>query len=296
MNDRWMAPAPMLGALMRRLQRVLAPPAKAYVPLRVEGRAVGWLTAERAQRLAGWPAYFRVWPDRVDCVPSLATHAARTAAFAEVARALAAEGALTAWRDERYAVAAQPGGAPEFELERAAARYFGVHTFAAHLNAVVGSEEDWQMWLARRSPVKPIDPGLLDNLVAGGVSSGQDAWQTLLRESGEEAGIPVALAQRSRPAAVFHVCRDVPEGLDSEILYVYDLALGADFAPRNTDGEVSEFLSLDTQALLERIARGEMTVEAALVAAEFLLRRGLLQDQDGKIGAAVQACRGPISP
>jgi hypothetical protein len=72
---------------------------------------------------------------------------------------------------------------------------------------------------------------------------------------------------------------------------VHDLALPAAFTPRNSDGEVGEFLSLDPRALLERIARGEMTVEAGLVAADFALRQGMLQDEDGKTGAAIEACR-----
>ena len=51
-----MAPAPMLAALARRLQRVLATPIETYLPLRVMNSVVGWLTRERAQRLRGWPA------------------------------------------------------------------------------------------------------------------------------------------------------------------------------------------------------------------------------------------------
>src|ERR1700741_758079 len=130
MSNRWTAPAPMLARVAQRLQRVLAPPSRAYLPLRVQGETAGWVTFERARRLGGWPDYFLVGADAVDCAPSLATPAARTAVFAEVARTLAAEGALTAWRDERYGVAARPGGATVFEIERAAARYFGVHTSA----------------------------------------------------------------------------------------------------------------------------------------------------------------------
>ena len=82
MNDRWMAPAPMLEELVRRLQRVLSPPTKAQVPLLVQGRAVGWLAPERAQRLAGWPAYFSVGAEGVELAASLVTHGQRTAAFA----------------------------------------------------------------------------------------------------------------------------------------------------------------------------------------------------------------------
>ena len=131
---------------------------------------------------------------------------------------------------------------------------------------------------------------MLDNLVAGGVRSGQDAWQTLLRECGEEAGMALALAEKARPAGALRVCREVAGGLHSEILYIHDLPLAADFAPRNTDGEASEFLSLDPAALLERIARGEMTVEAGVVAVDFVLRHGLLRDTDPAIGAAVARC------
>ena len=48
---------------------------------------------------------------------------------------------------------------PVFELERAAARYFGVHTYAAHVNGLVRGERRRRMWLARRSATKAIDPG-----------------------------------------------------------------------------------------------------------------------------------------
>src|SRR5262249_13056202 len=127
MIDRWTAPAAMLAAIVQRLRRALAPPTAPYQPLRVQGRVVGWLTPERARRVTGWPEYFSVGSSGVELSPSLATHGQRTQAFADVARALADEGALTAWRDERYAVAAHAGDAPSLELERAAARYFGVH-------------------------------------------------------------------------------------------------------------------------------------------------------------------------
>src|ERR1700756_1363930 len=130
MSNRWTAPAPMLARVAQRLRRALAPPSRAYLALRGQGetagwgtpgrrgKPAGWVTPERARRLAGWPDYFLVGADAVDCAPSLATAAARTAALAEVAHTLAAEGALTAWRDERYAVATRPGGTILFEIER----------------------------------------------------------------------------------------------------------------------------------------------------------------------------------
>ena len=162
---------------------------------------------------------------------------------------------------------------------------------AAHLNGHTGEGAQLRILVARRAAAKAIDPGMLDNLVAGGVRSGEDAWQTLLRECGEEAGIPIALAEGAKPAGTLHVCREVAEGLHRETLFIHDLALPADFTPRNTDGEVSEFLSFEAEKLLERIAREEMTVEAGLVTVDFALRHGALRDTDRSMGVAVEACR-----
>lgn len=252
---------------------------------------IGWIRREQAGRLRAWPGLFKISDKKIQL--QLAEESALGTAFAQVAQALARDGAIKGWRGETYAVRAEAGGEVLFHLERAAMRFFGLTSSAAHLNGFVFQIENPTIWIARRSATKAIDPGMLDTLVAGGVPSGQDAWQTLLRECGEEAGIPVALAENARPAGVLQVCREVPEGLHSEILHVHDLALPADFAPRNTDGEVSEFLALDAEALLERIARGEMTVEAGLVAVDFMLRQGLLRDAAPAVGAAVELCRQP---
>src|SRR5437773_627653 len=156
MPTRWIAPSSAVARVADRLGRVLAAPTSVYQPFVVEDRVVGWITTERARRLARLPA-FRQLEGRIELSPELRTAQARSAALAEVTRALAAESALTAWRDERYAVAPAPGGELLFEIERAAARYFGIHTYAAHANGLVGDEARWRMWLARRSPVKAID-------------------------------------------------------------------------------------------------------------------------------------------
>jgi 8-oxo-dGTP pyrophosphatase MutT (NUDIX family) len=292
MNDRWMAPAPLLAKLVRRLQRVLSPPTKAQVPLLVQGRAVGWLAPERAQRLAGWPAYFSLSDEGVELAASLVTHGQRTAAFAEVARVLAAEGALSAWRDERYAVAVEPGEAPLFELERAAARYFGIHTSAAHLNGVVGSGEDWQMWLARRSSVKPIDPGLLDNLVGGGIAAGASVADTLVKEAWEEAGIEADRARSSLPVGAVHICREQPDGLQRETIHVHDLWLPSEFVPQNQDGEAVAHRLCTPDAVLAVIATDEVTADASLVIVDFLLREGHIPRDDAGF-AALEALRHP---
>ncbi len=279
----------MIEGLLRALRAARDFGPQGYLPLVLGADAIGWVRCDLADRLRAWPSVFKIAAEEIQLRP--AAEAALSAQLAEVASALARDGVVRGWRGETYAVRAKEGGAPLFHLERAAMRFFGLTSAAAHLNGYAIENKNPSIWIARRAATKAIDPGMLDTLVGGGVPSGEDAWRTLLRECGEEAGIPVALAEKAQPAGTLRVCREVPEGLHSEILYVHDLALPADFTPRNSDGEVSEFLPLDAEALLERIAAGEMTVEAGLVAVDFVLRHALLRDADTGISAAVEACR-----
>jgi len=262
------------------------------LPLRVAGSVVGWLTPGRARRLGAWPTYFGLGADGVELAASLATRAQRTQALAEVARTLAAEGALSAWRDELYAVAARPGDAPLLELERAAARYFGIRTSAAHLNGVVGSAEGWRMWLARRSATKAIDPGLLDNLVGGGVAAGSSVEATLVKEAWEEAGIDAALARTARRAGEVRICRDQPDGLQRETIHLHDLWLASAFSPENRDGEAVEQRLCAPDDVLAVIATDEVTADASLVIVDFLLRHGHVARDDPSF-ASLDALRHP---
>jgi len=266
---------------------------RGFVRFEIGAERAGWIRREFVARLRRWPEMFEFLQERVRLSPALTDEAARTDALADVARGLAREGAITGWRDETYAVRIRQESAPLCHIERAAVRFFGLTAAAAHLNGYTGKPDAMRIWLARRSRAKSIDPGLLDNLVGGGIASGQDAWQTLLRECGEEAGMDRELAMQAQPTGVFQVCRAVPEGLHCEILHVYDLKLRDDFTPRNTDGEVSEFVCLDTDALLARIAQGELAIEASVVALEFLLRHRAIALPDPGIRAALDRCRPP---
>ena len=213
--------------MTRMLQQVLAArafPAGRFVPFEA-GARLGWIRRERVADLGRWPEVFAIDERTVRLQSGLANEADRTAALAEVARALAKQGAISGWRNETYAVRARPQDTPLFHLERAAMRYFGLTSQAAHLNGFVWSERELHLWIARRSATKSIDPGLLDTLVGGGIPSGQDAWQALIRECHEEAGIEPALAKRARPAGTLEVCHEVPQGLHSEILHVLRAAL-----------------------------------------------------------------------
>jgi 8-oxo-dGTP pyrophosphatase MutT (NUDIX family) len=217
--------------------------------------------------------------------------------MAEVTRALAREGVLTAWRDELYPVAALPGGRPAFALERAAARYFGIVTRAVHLNGLVAAPREpagqsgaptaapsradtTRMWLARRAATKAIDPGMLDNLVAGGVRIDATVHGTLQREAWEEAGIDATRIAGAQPAGVVRICREQPDGLQREIIHVYDLHLPAGYVPAGIDGEAvgHRLVALrEAAALIAKDAGPDLvTADASLVVVDCLFRHGAI--------------------
>ena len=226
---------------------------------------------------------FVVHEDEIRFVDGLASEPQRTAAMGRVAHDLACAGELSRWRDEPYAVAPGLGATPWFLLERAAARYFGIHTHAAHVNGVVCADHDTHMWLARRSETKAIDPGMLDNLVGGGVAAGKSVAATVVKEAWEEAGIPTPLACLAHNAGTVQVWREQPDGLQNETIFVHDLWLPAAFLPVGHDGEVVDhrLVPLVEAARLIGAERGldVVTADASLVILDFLIRHGQIAQQ-----------------
>lgn len=223
-----------------------------FVPLALGRKRIGWLRPELAARLAAWPAVFGSSSDRVRLLDP--------DALPPVLERLAEEGFIPGWRNERYRIE------DLFEIERAAARPFGLTTQAVHVNGIVGGT---RMWLARRSANKPIDPGMLDNLVGGGLTAGLTVQEVLVKEAWEEAGIPGELACRATLGGKASVLREVTEGVQSETVHIYDLELPESFRPQNQDGEVSEFQLLP----FSEIENQNLTHEAAIVARDYLSRR-----------------------
>ncbi|GAQ31202.1 NUDIX hydrolase [Ralstonia sp. NT80] len=245
--------------------------AAALVPWIVGGQRVGWLDAGRATLLGRWPQWFEVSAGRVDLRSTLTTEGDRTAALAEVIARLAEEGHVRGWRDEQFAVNTGWGTLALALIERAAARFFGIRTYAAHMNGLIDGPEP-MLWLARRANTKPIDPGMWDNLVAGGISHGFDARRALEKECWEEAGIGADLAARLVPCGTIDVLRTVPEGIQNETLFAFDLTLPASFTPANQDGEVAGHLRASPDAALDIMADCAMTVDATLVTLGALAR------------------------
>jgi 8-oxo-dGTP pyrophosphatase MutT (NUDIX family) len=287
----------ILAAIAARLTVASTLPAARYRPLVIAGADVGRVDEARASRLAAF-ACFRVTDDAVVLDPGLCAPPARSAALAAVALALRGEGALPAWRDELYSIVPGFGMPPLCVIERGAARYFGLCTYAAHVNGVVMEAGAMRMWLARRSRRKAVDPDFLDNLVGGGIAAGMRVDDTLVKEAWEEAGIGASLARCARPAGLVHARKAVADGLQREVLFVHDLALPHDFVPRNNDGEVSEHRQVGLEELARMLARSEgpdaVAIDASLVVLDFLLRHGAIAPDTGGYLALERLLRLPL--
>lgn len=239
---------------------------------------LGWLSPQRALWLSetlectSLSATGLLW-DAMDC--SADERSAKLQAALEVARLL---GLLTGWRNERFSYWMDSAQTPTpdspspdtpyfLSVERSGFRFLGMMSHAVHIN---GFTPEGYVWCGRRALSKATDPGMLDNLTAGGLPTGESALDCTLRELEEEAGLAGLSAQALEYAGSIRTSRTEPQGYHDELLQVFNLVLPAHCVPVNRDGEVSEFLCLSPTEVMARTARGEFTADAAATLAQGL--------------------------
>ncbi|MDZ4738113.1 MAG: DUF4743 domain-containing protein [Rhodospirillaceae bacterium] len=250
-------------------------------PWRVDTVIVGWIPHQFAARLAPHPTVFEVDDSEVRLVAGLGDFAERSSAVDAVVRALVAEGAVARYRGESYAVGRQFHDAPLLSIDRGAAAQFGIRTYGVHCNGHVGTGDDMRIWVSRRAADKATWPGKLDHIAAGGQPIGLGLTENLIKECGEEAGIPPALAQQARPAGYVTFLTETIEGIDNGMIFSYDLTLPADFVPVAADREVEWFELWPVARVIERLAGSDDFVfDSALVTIDFLMRHGFLAPDD----------------
>ncbi len=241
----------------------------------------GYLTPEHAKLLLSLRRDWHTVPHGLRWDTPEKTHASRSLALAILAAELRDLGHVTGWRNEKFsywpdAIILANGHPIEptdalsaaFDMERAAYRFFGLRAHAVHVN---GFTEDGFLWCGRRSLTKATDPGMLDNIAAGGLPVGETLQTCGVREMAEEAGLPEALALTAVAQGQVTTCRSVPRGWHHETLWVYNLLMPADVQPVNQDGEVAEFSLLSPVQVVQAIASRRMTVDAACVLAHAVL-------------------------
>ena len=197
-------------------------------------------------------------------------------------------GLFTGWRNERFDVL--HGQEALFALERSLFRPLGMISQAVHLNGFVVENGDTRMWIGKRSPFKAVDPDKLDNLVGGGVGTGESLDEACMREGFEEAGLGEDITGKQPVPRCIYSQRAVSRGLHREHLFVYDLHIPAGFTPENQDGEVAEFQLMDIPSIIEAMLTGRFMNDAMLVTLDGLLQRGFIT-ASSELGAWLLAQR-----
>lgn len=255
-----------------------------------QSRSLGLLLPSVASVFQGLPAWEVDDENKTLTLTAGNDRATRSAAVAATTAAMRATGhfeVLNGWRDELYPVYGEDGQIV-FEIERAASSLFGVVTYGVHMTAYqrvrAGVQETLKIWVPRRAKDKSTYPSMLDNTVAGGIGVGEGPFESLIRESAEEASLSEAFVRenvRSTGAVTYFHIRDERAGGETRLLqpecqYTYDLEVGEDIEPRPSDDEVEGFTLMGVEEVKEMLAAGEFKPNCALVLLDFFIRHGVL--------------------
>lgn len=238
---------------------------------------LGLMPTERAEALArAMPSHMPLMQKDQHWIwyASHCTAEERSAALHDFVYAQRMQGLLSGWRNEAYACWGWrddiwPYPEPAlFSLERAGFRHLGLRSHASHVH---GIDACGHMWCGRRALDKATDPGMLDNLAAGGLPAGEEPYQCAVREILEEAGLQRSLTELHGPPLQLLTEREEEEGWHSERLFVFSIQLTEGEYPINRDGEVMEFLRLSYSEAMGRMRSGDLTVDAACAIAVSIL-------------------------
>lgn len=207
---------------------------------------------------------------------------------------------LAGWRDEKYTIYApgsfgirkgndevvpdRKGSRIAFQLERSGCQLFSFLTFGAHLTAYVIKDDEYHFWVPRRSPTKQTYPSMLDNTVGGGITAGESARQTIIRECFEEASLPEGVVLRGLKSTglISYVHKNSDGWVSPEVQYIYDLRLSSDIIPKSNDGESIDYTLMSFDQLRTSLLdfSHEWKPNCALVLIDFFIRHGLIDDEN----------------
>lgn len=235
----------------------------------INDQPAGWVAPAAAARLAAWVPKLQ-GSNEIRLAPTDLPHLSR------LARRLAEEG-MFRWRGEEFDIRLRADGPAMGRIDRGALPMFGLIALGVHVNGLVRRGRRAFLWVARRAMTRPLDPGKLDHLVAGGIPAGLSAAETLRKEAAEEAAIPPYLADQAVAVGRIVYAMERPEGLRRDVLFCYDLHLPEDFVPVPADGEVTAFELWPLKRVLETVAAGDLfKFNVNLVLIDLFLRYGLL--------------------
>jgi 8-oxo-dGTP pyrophosphatase MutT (NUDIX family) len=176
-------------------------------------------------------------------------------------------------------------------MERAAIGLLGVVRYGVHMNAYVvdsTAPHGIKVWVPKRAADKSTFPGMLDNTVAGGLMTGEDPFECMVREADEEASLPADVVRSLTKAlgTITYIYITDEENCGEagfvfpEVEWVYDLVLPADVIPQPKDGEVEEFKLCNVEEIKRDLAAGKYKTNCAAVLLDFFIRHGILTKEE----------------
>ena len=274
--------------LLRHVTELNRHDSAAFLPFTCAGRTVGLVRHDIVRELARYPDAFII----VDTVElNGADHDERSALLGEAVRGLSKKGRF-GLRGEPYPLLAEWSGELLATFDRGAADALGVLAYGVHVNGITMVGGRRHMWLGRRALDRPGWPGKLDNMIGGGCSAGYTAREILLKEAMEEAGFNETLSGQAVSAGLVRYVQDSPQGVRQHTLFLYDLEVPEGVTPRNTDGEVAEFILLPVEEVADLVMRGgEFKENCNLVVIDYLIRHGYLTPETAGYEALVRGLR-----
>ena len=221
----------------------------------------------------------------------------RTEAVEDILETLWAEEICGMKLNENYAVRAKIGSPNLMTIDRGASAHLGIITTGFHLNGFLTNKDQLKMWVAKRSATRGTFPGQLDNVVAGGQPSNLTVAENVIKECNEEASIPKDLAQKAYPTGFISYLMETEGNLRRHVMYVYDLIMPFNFTPRPNDGEVEAFSLMKIEKIIKIVDSSPDTFKfnCNLVIIDFLIRHGLIQNEDPDYFKIVTGLRSPLN-
>ncbi|KAL8372409.1 hypothetical protein RB595_001960 [Gaeumannomyces hyphopodioides] len=233
-----------------------------------------------------WPGEGLDEPERTRRVAAVAQHLREAAAFPILVKG---------WRDELWPVfgpssSSSSSGSDDgeliFSMERAALGLIGSMRYGVHVNAYVVAPDaphGIRVWVPTRAATKSSFSGMLDNAVGGGLMTGEDPFECMVREADEEASLPEAVVRARATAAgalTYVYVTDARSGEEGHVYpeceWMYDLELPEGTTPRPKDGEVESFALMDVPDVQANLAAGRFKPNCAAVTLDFFIRRGII--------------------
>jgi 8-oxo-dGTP pyrophosphatase MutT (NUDIX family) len=276
--------------LLRHVEACNRFDARDYRRFAIASHDIGWVGREAAAHLV---AQGLAKPGD-DCIGisgggflSVSAHLARIVAALDEAKLMASP------RQEMTPVLRKWGLGPCAEIDRAGLPALGLPAFGIHVNGFVWTDMGLHLWIGHRARDRQVAPGKLDHLVAGGITMGYSAGETVIKEAEEEAGLSAEIAVLARPVGQVTYRLALPEGLRNDTLFIYDLELPQGVVPVSNDGEVERFELMPIARVIEILRdTDDFKFNVNLVLIDFLARHGLIDpDREPDYAAVIKGLR-----